>query len=178
LGSTASGKCLDRYTEITLRPLRPQESRRLVESLLSIENLPEAVKDTILKKAEGNPFFVEEVIRSLIDSGVVYHDGERWVAKADAGEIAVPDTIQSVILSRIDRLEEDVKYVLQSEGAALSGEGGGQVERGVRQRGGDCVLPAGVEVDRRRRGGASVPARPARAGLSRSGGELLPAHAA
>lgn len=114
ISTQASGKCLDRYKEITIRALNPQESRRLVESLLSIENLPESVKESILQKAEGNPFFVEEVIRSLMESGVVHRDDERWVAKEEVEEIVVPDTIQNVIMARIDRLEDEVRYVLQS----------------------------------------------------------------
>ncbi|MBI1926342.1 AAA family ATPase [Candidatus Poribacteria bacterium] len=113
IGSIASSKCLERYTEIHLRELRPQESRRMVEELLTIENLPENVKNLILTKSEGNPFFVEEVIRLLIDSGAVYREGNVWVAKAEIESLAVPDTIQGVIMSRIDRLEEEVKYVLQ-----------------------------------------------------------------
>ncbi len=114
ISSQASGKCLDRYREITLRALNPQDSRRLVAALLDIENLPEAVRESIIQKSDGNPFFVEEVIRSLIESGAVYRDGERWVAKGEAESLAVPDTIQSVIMARIDRLEEEVRYVLQS----------------------------------------------------------------
>ena len=114
ISAQASAKCLDRYTEITLRPLNLQESRRLVQSLLSIENLPESVRESILQKAEGNPFFVEEVIRSLIESGNVYRDGERWMAKGEMEDLAVPDTIQNVIMARIDRLEDEVRYVLQS----------------------------------------------------------------
>jgi len=116
IGIQALGKCLGRYKQITLRELLPSESRRLVESLVSllrIENLPEKVEESILREAGGNPFFVEEIIRSLIDSGIIYRDGERWVAKAEIEEIAVPDTIQSVIMARIDRLEEEVRYVLQ-----------------------------------------------------------------
>jgi predicted ATPase/class 3 adenylate cyclase/regulation of enolase protein 1 (concanavalin A-like superfamily)/ribosomal protein L40E len=114
IGTRASGKCLDRYREITLRALNPHESRMLIESLLTIENLPESVKGAITNKAGGNPFFVEEVIRSLIERGVVYQDGDRWFAKDDINNVEVPDTIQSVIMARIDRLEGEVKYVLQS----------------------------------------------------------------
>lgn len=113
IGSVAQSKCLDRYTEIHLRELRQSESRRMVEQLLRIENLPERVKTLILEKSEGNPFFVEEVIRSLIDTEVVYHDGEGWRAKAEIETFIVPDTIQSVIMTRIDRLEDEVKYALQ-----------------------------------------------------------------
>src|SRR5262249_9493658 len=61
LGPHALQKCPERYTEISLRELTPAQSRRLVESLLAIEDLPESVKEMILEKARGNPFFVEEV---------------------------------------------------------------------------------------------------------------------
>jgi class 3 adenylate cyclase/tetratricopeptide (TPR) repeat protein len=114
IGSQASAKCPDRYTELTLRGLTGGESRRLVQSLLRIENLPDTIRESILQKAEGNPFFVEEVIRSLIERDVIYQDGDRWFAREEVTDITVPDTIQSVIMSRIDRLEDEVRYVLQS----------------------------------------------------------------
>jgi len=114
IGAQALAKCQDRYKEIMVRALNPLESRTLVGALLDIDNLPASVRESILEKAEGNPFFVEEVIRSLMESGVVYQDGDHWVAKEEVKDIAVPDTIQSVVMARIDRLEDEVKYVLQS----------------------------------------------------------------
>jgi len=69
LGTIAARKCLGQYTELPLRELTSEQSRRLVESLLTIENLPPTVKERILEKSRGNPFFVEEVVRSLIASG-------------------------------------------------------------------------------------------------------------
>jgi len=113
LGDQARRKSLDRYTEITLKQLSSHESRLLVESLLTIENLPEIVKGMILTKSEGNPFFIEEVIRSLIEQGLVYREGDRWKAKAEIADIHVPDTIQSVLLARVDRLQAEAKHVLQ-----------------------------------------------------------------
>ncbi|MBI1928437.1 AAA family ATPase, partial [Candidatus Poribacteria bacterium] len=113
LSSLAGRKCLDRYTEITLKQLSSHESRRLVEELLTIDNLPESVKGMILRKSEGNPFFIEEVIRSLIDRDLVYREGDRWKARAEISDIDVPDTIQSVVLSRVDRLQAEARYVLQ-----------------------------------------------------------------
>jgi tetratricopeptide (TPR) repeat protein len=114
LATIASRKCADRYTEIPLRELSSSQSRHLIESLLSIENLPAALKDTILEKSGGNPFFVEEVIRSLIDSGMVYREGEAWRARAEIAAVTVPESIQSVIMTRVDRLEQELKHVLQS----------------------------------------------------------------
>jgi class 3 adenylate cyclase/tetratricopeptide (TPR) repeat protein/regulation of enolase protein 1 (concanavalin A-like superfamily) len=113
LSDQARRKCLDRYTEIRLNPLSSLQSRQLVESLLEIENLPESVKGTILEKSEGNPFFIEEVIRSLIEQDMVYQDGDHWKARDEISSISVPDTIQSVVLARVDRLKAEAKYVLQ-----------------------------------------------------------------
>jgi len=109
----ASRKHQERYTAITLKPLTPRQSQQMVESLLDIHDLPEATKAVILAHAEGNPFFVEEVVRLLIERGVIYRADDRWHARESIGDLTVPDTIKSVILSRIDRLQGDVKYVLQ-----------------------------------------------------------------
>lgn len=114
LGTIAQRKCPDRYTEISLRELGRLESRRLVDSLLSINNLPDSVQDMILEKTQGNPFFLEEVIRSLIDSGMVYKKDEKWIAHEDIESVKLPESVQSVVLSRIDRLEDELRHTLQS----------------------------------------------------------------
>jgi len=113
LSEQARRKCLDRYTELRLKPLSTIESRKLVESLLTIENLPEATKEEILTKSEGNPFFIEEVIRSLIEQEMIYRDDDHWRARDEIATISVPDTIQSVLLARVDRLQTEARYVLQ-----------------------------------------------------------------
>jgi tetratricopeptide (TPR) repeat protein/regulation of enolase protein 1 (concanavalin A-like superfamily) len=114
LGTIAAQKCAERYTEISLRELSAGQSRRLIEALLSIDNLPPSVKEAILQKSGGNPFFVEEVVRSLIASGMVYQEGEVWRAREGIEKATVPESIQGVILSRVDRLEQNLKRVLQS----------------------------------------------------------------
>lgn len=113
LGTIAAQKCRGRYTELRLRELTYQQSRRLVESLLVIEALPTSVKDLILDRSQGNPFFIEEVVRSLIEGGLVYRKGGFWRARGEIDSLVVPESVQSVILSRVDYLEEDWKYVLQ-----------------------------------------------------------------
>src|SRR5262249_8216797 len=113
IDSAASSKHLERYTPIPLKPLTQQESRQMVESLLTIRNLPAATRAAILENTEGNPFFVEEVVRLLIEQGVIYREDGHWKAKETIGELAVPDTVKSVILSRVDRLHREVKQVLQ-----------------------------------------------------------------
>lgn len=105
----------DRYTEIVLNPLPPAESNALVDSLLDVEVLPPQLAARILEKAEGNPLFVEEVVRTLIDSGVVVRaeSGAQWRVVGELETIAIPDSLQALLMARIDRLEEDARHTLQ-----------------------------------------------------------------
>lgn len=103
-----------RYQEILLKPLDEEGSRELVANLLYVEGLPETVRLLILKKAEGNPFFVEEVIRSLLDAKLVVRENSHWRATQEIEDISVPDTLAGVITSRLDRLEEGAKQVVQA----------------------------------------------------------------
>ena len=112
LGTIAARKCPDHYTELGLRELSSTQSRQLVESLLAIEDLPFSVKDMILAKSQGNPYFVEEVVRSLIDSGMVYREGDFWRAHKGIESVEVPESLQRVILSRVDYLEDNLKHVI------------------------------------------------------------------
>ena len=100
-------------TEINLNPLSDADSRQLVSNLLEIEALPDNIRTLILKKAEGNPFFVEEVIRMLIDRGAIYKQGTSWAAGKEIGSVEIPDNLQGLLLARIDRLPEDVKRTLR-----------------------------------------------------------------
>ena len=104
-----------RYKEIVLKPLDAGNSRELVDHLLAISELPPKLHVMIQEKAEGNPFFVEEVVRSLIDNGAVVREeaGARWTAEADVDEIQIPDNLQSLLVSRIDRLEGEARRTLQ-----------------------------------------------------------------
>jgi class 3 adenylate cyclase/regulation of enolase protein 1 (concanavalin A-like superfamily)/energy-coupling factor transporter ATP-binding protein EcfA2 len=113
LSRMAQRKCFESYTELQLRKLNRTQSYEMVQSLLAIDDLPDRVRDMILAKSEGNPFFIEEVIRSLMERELVYKDGDRWTAKSGIEHIDVPDTIHGVIMERIDRLETETKYVLQ-----------------------------------------------------------------
>ena len=105
----------DCYTEIRLEPLSSTDTVQLVHNLLEIKDLSHKAHKMILSKAEGNPFFVEEVIRVLIAIGALVRDPTtgRWQATAQVEHVSIPDTIQGVIMARVDRLNEDVKQVLR-----------------------------------------------------------------
>src|SRR4029077_5931029 len=85
-------------TQLTLRPLSSGDSRVLARAVAT-DTLPVAVAETILQKAEGNPFFLEELTHAALEGG---------------GASALPDTIQAVLAARIDRLAPGAKSVLQT----------------------------------------------------------------
>jgi predicted ATPase len=104
-----------RHTDVWLEPLSAADSERLVGNLLEVEALPRPLRERILDHAEGNPFYVEEVIRSLINAEAIVQDEVTgyWQAMSGVEDIAIPGTLQGVLMARIDRLQEEAKRVLQ-----------------------------------------------------------------
>ena len=111
---TAARDYPHRYASVQLQPLDADRSRELVANLLHVEDLPEKVRALILEKAEGNPFFVEEVIRSLLDAQLVVRTNSHWQATREIENISVPDTLAGVINARLDRLDDASKRVAQT----------------------------------------------------------------
>ena len=103
----------DALAELRLEPLSEADSRDLVANLLEIESLPVVVRESILARAEGNPFFVEEVIRMLIERGVITRHADQWVATAEVGSIDIPETLHGLLLARIDQLPDAAKRSLR-----------------------------------------------------------------
>jgi oligopeptide transport system substrate-binding protein len=112
---TAARSYGHRHADIQLKPLSASQSELLVGNLLQIEDLAPALKERILDVAEGNPFYVEEIIRSLVDQSAIFRDeaSGRWVAAEAAADVPIPGTLHGVLLARIDRLQEEAKRVLQ-----------------------------------------------------------------
>ena len=102
-----------RYVEIYLKALSSEDSNRLVNQLLEVADLPERIRLLILERSEGNPFYLEEIIRSLIEQGVIVREEQTWRATAEIANVEIPATVQGVLLARIDRLQEDVRHTLQ-----------------------------------------------------------------
>jgi class 3 adenylate cyclase/tetratricopeptide (TPR) repeat protein len=103
----------DALAEIRLIPLEDSDSRLLIGNLLEIESLPEHLRASILERAEGNPFFTEELIRMLIERGWVVRSGDKWVGSGTVAEAEVPDTLRGLLLARIDRLPEEARRTLR-----------------------------------------------------------------
>jgi class 3 adenylate cyclase/tetratricopeptide (TPR) repeat protein len=102
-----------RVTHISLEPLSTESSRSLVEQLLGGDYLPKKLSEEILDKSGGNPFFLEEVLRSLIERGVLTKNERGWEVSELGKTLHVPDTLQGVLLSRLDRLPEESKRTIQ-----------------------------------------------------------------
>ena len=104
-----------RYTEIVLSALSDEDSDVLFGNLLNISDSPPQLRQIILAKTEGNPFFVEEFARTLIDAGAITHDesGMHWRADTKIADIPIPDNLLALLTSRIDLLEEDARRTLQ-----------------------------------------------------------------
>jgi class 3 adenylate cyclase/tetratricopeptide (TPR) repeat protein len=101
------------HTRIALNTLSTEHSVEMAQEILATNRLPEELKALIVRKAEGNPFFVEEVVKSLLEVGALRRSGDGYILAKRLEEIYVPDTIQDVIMARIDRLEEAPKRTLQ-----------------------------------------------------------------
>jgi class 3 adenylate cyclase/tetratricopeptide (TPR) repeat protein len=101
------------HTRIALPTLSSEDSVQMTRAVLGAATIPGELEALIVRKAEGNPFFVEEVVKSLHEIGAVRRDGDRYTLTARLDEIVIPDTIQDVIMARIDRLADAPKKTLQ-----------------------------------------------------------------
>lgn len=100
-------------TELLLKELSKESSLELVSNMLNIREIPDDLKKIIVNKSQGNPFYIEELVKSLIEQGYVVEEKGRWVFRGDIKTLQLPDTVEAVILSRIDRLDLKDRDVLQ-----------------------------------------------------------------
>ena len=102
------------FSSVFLDPLPPAATGELVDHLLEVAELPVAVRARIVERAGGNPFFVEEILRQLIDEGRITQSADGWRADPDLSTVEIPDTVQAVLAARIDLLGADQKRTLQA----------------------------------------------------------------
>ncbi len=97
-------------SSILLEPLDAEATARLIENLLGGDAPPPGAYDTIARTAEGNPLFLEEIVRMLVEDGALRRDGDEW--SADLSELTIPPTIHALLAARLDRLEGHEREVL------------------------------------------------------------------
>jgi class 3 adenylate cyclase/tetratricopeptide (TPR) repeat protein len=101
------------FTRIVPATLAAEDSARMAAAVLGTEALPAELRAVIEGKAEGNPFYVEELVKTVEESGVLRREDGRLVLVSELGSLIIPGTIHDVIAARIDRLAEPPKRALQ-----------------------------------------------------------------
>ncbi len=108
-----------RFSTIQLQQLTTPQSEQLLYRLLTIANLPDALRDQILQRAAGVPLYLEEILRMLMDNHILERQADQWQMRpeTDLAALGVPDTLQGLILARFDRLEPTERRALQAASA-------------------------------------------------------------
>ena len=102
-----------RFTGIRLRRLTEEETDEHVHRLLGVSEASEEIRTVVRSRAQGNPLHTEEVIHHLVEGGLIKRVNGGWQATTTIDGGGVPETLEGVLLARIDRLEEDVRNTLQ-----------------------------------------------------------------
>jgi class 3 adenylate cyclase/tetratricopeptide (TPR) repeat protein len=100
-------------TALSLTPLTAEESERLVSILLGEARVPHDVRRPLLSSAEGNPFFLEEMLQMLIDEGALERKNGGWAATRRLAELHIPDSVHGVIAARLDLLDSPAREALR-----------------------------------------------------------------
>jgi class 3 adenylate cyclase/tetratricopeptide (TPR) repeat protein len=108
------------YTQLQLDPLPPESAEELLETLLGADPAVEPLKRLLIERTEGNPFFLEESVRALLESKVLLGERGSYRLARPVEAIQVPATVQAVLAARIDRFPAEEKHLLQS--AAVVGK--------------------------------------------------------
>ena len=101
------------YTGISLSQLRTPSSLKLLEAILEGDRIAPEIRELILSRASGNPLFIEEFTRTLLENGTIKCEKHCYIIDQEAAQVDVPETIQGLIAARIDRLEDHIKRTMQ-----------------------------------------------------------------
>jgi len=112
-GLSGRWRGLPHVGEVWLSELGEEERGALLARLLGVRRAPEPVARSVLSRSQGNPLFIEELVRALIEAGVLRREVEGWAMVANPETAGVPDTVQGIIQSRLDGLAETERRVLQ-----------------------------------------------------------------
>ena len=120
-----------------------EEGGELIDHLLGSSGLPLEVSDRITMVSEGNPLFVEEMLRMMIDDELLTREGDRWVPAGSLEDVSVPPTISALLSARLDRLSDHERDVLErapSAARSSTEERWLSSRPSVRSRRGACML--------------------------------------
>jgi class 3 adenylate cyclase/tetratricopeptide (TPR) repeat protein len=92
-------------TALSLAPLSPADAAHLLSSLLGEVQVPDDVRERVLASAEGNPFYLEEMLNMLIEEGALERQNGGWASTDRLADVSIPDSVHGVIAARIDLLE-------------------------------------------------------------------------
>ena len=112
----------------SLTRLEPQESHQMLVALLETPHIQSDLAQLVLDKAEGVPFFVEELVKSLRETGAIEQHEGHWRLTVGTQTVQTPETVDEMLMARIDRLPEDAKALLQV-GAVMGREFSGELLR-------------------------------------------------
>jgi predicted ATPase/class 3 adenylate cyclase len=103
------------FETILLSPLSREQSEHLVlEVLQKVENLPTALRELIIEHAEGNPYYIEEMIRILVEDGIIVKEEPAWrIQPSRLSDIRIPPTLTGIIQARLDGLPKQERTILQ-----------------------------------------------------------------
>ncbi len=102
------------YTQLRMDPLPPASAEELLGALLGIEVSLDPLKRMLVERTEGNPFFLEESVRSLVETGALSGERGAYRQARPLPTVQVPATVQAVLAARIDRLSPEDKTLLQT----------------------------------------------------------------
>jgi class 3 adenylate cyclase/tetratricopeptide (TPR) repeat protein len=127
------------FSALRLDPLASTDAEELVDHLLGDEEIPARLRARILERAGGNPFYLEEIVRHVLEERQAVALDEGWRAAAEIEDVDIPDTVQGVLAARIDLLPPPEKRALQSAAVVGRAFWSGPVERLLRSEGGGDV---------------------------------------
>lgn len=113
LGELLSAVGIDRRLVLALAPLPPEHTAQLVSSMLGASDVPRPFTDRVAAETGGNPFFVEEVMRALMERGDVSLEAGRWSARSDVAHLELPHTIAAVLERRLASIDARARHVLE-----------------------------------------------------------------
>ena len=101
------------HNQINLNHLLKRESTFMICNVLNTDKIDAQLEDIVVEKTEGNPFYIEEFVKSLLDLNIIKKSNDSYFLDKDIDQIDLPATIQNIIMSRVDQLPEEAREILQ-----------------------------------------------------------------